>query len=1214
MQGSNQDNLHVLTGTDKYYLFIFSGEDKTASIDYLRFSDSNVAIENQFGNMTITNSAITGNNVGLNTTGSVVNLTQNTFENNVSTGEGGAIYNSGASSVLNIEGNKFNSNKSGTSGGAIRNISGNIISSGNNTFTLNTSKSGGAMYIIGDNTKLILKNDVLNGNSAQNEEINPSFGYGGAIYKSGKSSLIDLDGTFFVENKAELGGGAIYFTQSNDGPRGNAVLNANNTIFEGNIGGGNTYYRGGGAIFAENGVTTNIGNNNTFSNNQAENGGHIFNYDGTLNIGENNVFQNGSALGSVYGWGGAIANVSKGANIATLNINNLNSFENNSAVYGGAIYQSTKGATYIGADGKGMNQFMNNNSTSKGGAIYSNDTLVINGENTLFENNSSKEGGAIYINSGKAEINSTYFNNNQSSANGGAVYTYPGATTDIKNTTFKNNISKASGGAFFNGVNCSTNLENLIFENNKAENGGALYNFGTADISNSVWFANNNSSSNGGAIYNKGTLNLTTAADDNITFANNTNSKGSNDIHNDNATVNIKGDEGIVYMEGGFSGTGNINKNSGNHLIFGKNSTSADYTGNFNQTAGTTTVQGTFFGGKSEISNSTVNWLTDKSKPESGSLKVTNSTLYVGNGSDNHILTLNNANDEINKNTVINLSMNSEIRNDKGNVTFNNDGDIWLGKVTNSGTITLDHFEHDGETAGEYHQTGGETILQNGSKLTMVGNSKITGGDVHVTTDSVLTAGTNENFQNIDNFYITTGGLFNAGIYPFAVKDTMYISNGVVNAISGNTTVNHIGNLNIGPEGADFNIDIDAALAQSDRFIANSITGAGNLNLNNFQIIGQVPTAEKIYFRVFDSNNIDNDITFSTTNTEAVTPRYIYTLKSEGNGLYSLTRPRGESAFNKQAFRGQVATLAMFNNQLLVNQALFDHVYLDSEELLAKSYNANRYASISPLLAPYQYTRNEGGVWFKPYVAFNTLNMTKGLSRVGNNAYGSIVGLDFNPVNLKYGWKFLPTSYIAYNGAHQSFNGVGMYQNGGQAGFMGSFLHRDFITSFLAFGGGYENDMNVQGFTDRTGNWFAGCAAKAAYNYRPSKNLIVQPNAVMSYMIFGNQNWGSNFGQVSMNSGFLNGINLAPGLNVIYGRDTWSVYGSVQYMYFINDKLDGNLNNERLDNIRMKHGYIAYGIGAVKNWKDRFLGYLQITLYNGGVNGVGFQGGISYKF
>ena len=47
----------------------------------------------------------------------------------------------------------------------------------------------------------------------------------------------------------------------------------------------------------------------------------------------------------------------------------------------------------------------------------------------------------------------------------------------------------------------------------------------------------------------------------------------------------------------------------------------------------------------------------------------------------------------------------------------------------------------------------------------------------------------------------------------------------------------------------------------------------------------------------------------------------------------------------------------------------------------------------------------------------------------------------------------MPTAYIGYNGAHQYWNGIGAYQNGGQAGFLGTWYKKDFMIGALAYGG-----------------------------------------------------------------------------------------------------------------------------------------------------------------
>ena len=319
---------------------------------------------------------------------------------------------------------------------------------------------------------------------------------------------------------------------------------------------------------------------------------------------------------------------------------------------------------------------------------------------------------------------------------------------------------------------------------------------------------------------------------------------------------------------------------------------------------------------------------------------------------------------------------------------------------------------------------------------------------------------------------------------------------------------------------------------------------------------------------------------------------------------------------NPQQYRGQVATLATWQNQLIVNNLLFDHMNLVTRQLMDEERTANKYAAAVPQIDPYQYSIKDGSLWFKAYGAFETLSMTKGLN-VGNNAYGSLIGADFPLVNLKNGWKLVPTAYVGYNGAHQHFNGVSMYQNGAQLGLMGTAYKGDFMTSLLAYGGGYGNDMTVRGEfgngSDNTGNWFAGVASKTAYNIRLPHDFIIQPTLMAAYNAFGQQNWGSDFGVLSMSSGMLNGLNVAPGVNFILQKKTFSLYATAQLVYNVMGGVDGKAGNIDLGYVRMRHCYFEYGLGVMKKFKDRFSGYLQFTIRNGGRTGIGFSGGLNWK-
>ncbi len=411
----------------------------------------------------------------------------------------------------------------------------------------------------------------------------------------------------------------------------------------------------------------------------------------------------------------------------------------------------------------------------------------------------------------------------------------------------------------------------------------------------------------------------------------------------------------------------------------------------------------------------------------------------------------------------------------------------------------------------------------------------------------------------------------------------------------------------------NFSIDISPRDWKSDRILAGAITadGKGTLNISDFQFINKCPIDKNVPITVFNTSNPGyENIMFTATNKEVFTPIGYYGLfpTGAGNGTFraSLTR------YNPQVFRGQVATIASWQNQLVVNNILFDHVQEINMQYLSQS-NPNKYAAAYPQFAPYQYNKKDGSLWVKPFGVVERMGMTQGLN-VNNTYWGALIGADFPALDLKKGWTMLPTAYIGYTGGHQSFNGVGMTQNGGQAGAMATFMKNEFIGSILAYGGGFTNNMDVAGFTDNTGNWFAGTAAKAAYNFHPSKHFIIQPTFLASYNYYGQQNWHTNFGDMSMRADMMHGVNVAPGINFIYGRETWSVYATIQYFYNILGYAGGRAGNDVwLPHVRMRHGFLQYGIGATKTWKDRFSAYFQFIIRNGGRTGVGFQGGLNFK-
>lgn len=468
--------------------------------------------------------------------------------------------------------------------------------------------------------------------------------------------------------------------------------------------------------------------------------------------------------------------------------------------------------------------------------------------------------------------------------------------------------------------------------------------------------------------------------------------------------------------------------------------------------------------------------------------------------------------------------------------------------------------------------------------------------------------------------------------------------NNTITSITGNTSI-----------GGNWNIDGNSSLSLIGNY-ANTIDVAGDLILGENLKDGKLPIAfdydphsNKMDTIIVDSFINDKNSPLLITGINFVTSPADRTFSLDADRLIQQRNPQDQpyydpTAFyantamgryyltngsaggpnltgslvylNPQQYRGQVATIASWQNQLVVNNMLFDHMDVITRQLMDDQKTANKYASAQPQFAPYQYDLKGGSLWYKAYGNFERLSMTRGLS-VGNNAYGSLIGADFPLIKLKNGWNLVPTAYIGYNGAHQHFRGVSMYQNGAQLGLMGTAYKGNFITSLLAYGGGYGNDMSMSGEfgsgSDNTGNWFAGVASKTAYNIHLPADFIFQPTIMAAYNAFGSQNWGSDFGVLSMSSGMLNGINVAPGFNLIWQKKTFNIYATAQMVYNIMGGVDGRAGNIELGYVRMRHSYFEYGLGVSKTFKDRFNGFLQFTIRNGGRTGIGFTGGLQIK-
>ncbi|WP_458404599.1 Ig-like domain repeat protein [Methanobrevibacter sp.] len=489
-----------------------------------------ILIGSESGHATIRNATFATNEAennggAINLIASNVNITTTHFNNNIAK-KGGAVYVGGNAITNYITLSTFTNNRAnGGRGGAVD----WVASAGHITetnFTTNYADYGGALYMGGDSnnsvishvifddntalynggaidwnatrgnlTHTIFKNNKANYGAALCRESGATFGFGynntfesNHAYVSGAalawlgSSGININKYTFIDNTADLSGGAIYI--ASDSP--NCVIN--NSYFKNNHI-TNTTGGHGGAIdcMADNMNVLNT----TFDENHAYYGGamYIGSSSGNSNI-TNVTFNDNYATQD----GGAIY-----ITASSVSLNDTH-FNRNRANNGGAIY--------VGGNGLTSNIYYStfNENRANGGYGGAIDWVASTGNiyYSNFTENVANYGGAVYIggNSNNSVITHVIFDTNTANFNGGAI-DWNASAGNLTHTKFIRNVAEygaalcregsATGGFGYN---------NTFIANHARKSGAALAWLGAEGIKiDTYFFYNNTAEVSGGAIY-----------------------------------------------------------------------------------------------------------------------------------------------------------------------------------------------------------------------------------------------------------------------------------------------------------------------------------------------------------------------------------------------------------------------------------------------------------------------------------------------------------------------------------------------------------------------------------------------------------------------------------------------------------------------------------------------------------------------------------------
>ena len=478
--------------------------------------------------------------------------------------------------------------------------------------------------------------------------------------------------------------------------------------------------------------------------------------------------------------------------------------------------------------------------------------------------------------------------------------------------------------------------------------------------------------------------------------------------------------------------------------------------------------------------------------------------------------------------------------------------------------------------------------------------------------------------------------LLNSGTLKY--YDDLYLANGGMNAITfngGNLDLRNGVASNIPLYGlalksnSNIFVDVDLANKSMDKLTANnsSYTG-GKLNVAGMNLLSDaINDFTSINFT--EDSNLKSNVAYTGDSQVAYSPIYKYNVNyNANNGNFEFKRGNGggggnaSDAFNPAVLTGPVgAQLGSYLTQLNTYEQAFANMdmlmLMPRAQRIAMKY-ANKYASTQGTgeggvitFSPNQIPEEQKGLWFRPFATFENVGLKNG-PNVKNIGYGSLFGGDSDLLELKHGWDMQYSFYGGYNGSNQYYNGVSIYQNGGSLGASSTWYKDNFFTGLTAnVGANVGEASSMYGNEDFT-MLATGIASKTGYNWELANGkFIVQPSFLMSYTFVNTFDY-TNAAGVRISSDPLHAIQIAPGLKFIGNlKNGWQPYIGLQMVWNVMDRARFKANDVSLPNMSVDP-YFQYGIGLQKRIGDRFTGFGQAMLRNGGRNGIALQFGFRW--
>ena len=1128
---------------------------------------------------------------------------QNNYVKSENKGYGGAVYMMNGGTIAEMEGGFYS----------------NYVDAKNDGY-------GGAVYgqygcTLGKMTGDFVQNYVKSNNN----------GYGGAVSMYQSGTLGEMNGNFYqnyVDATNDGYGGAIYIQYA-----GAPFNKMNGTFMENYVKSGNDGY--GGAVYAKYaGVTQNATidfvRNYIQAKNNAFGGAVYIAYSGGYNNLTGLFLENYAYSENASAYGGALY-MGQGGNFTNINATFKDNYVSaHNSAYGGALYLDYN-ATIIGG------AFLNNHADSetgdsKGGAIYFNgqydmplnlfakdSDIVFSGNKANNESNAiHNRGGNIYMNAGKNKIvindKITGENFTDSSSNEHV------ATININDSSVNSELSK--------GI---VEINNTVSGNTVNINGGVVK-LGSATVDNVKSYGDFSSDVN---VNLKGGE-LNTVDNEVRDYHVGTFKGGSTDASG------VVAEGGTLAIDMKLSGSAPKADRYNVSIADGKISFSEirlDRIPDVAESAKVEIFKGTNLTGltmndyKVFTSNRAVEFTqstTDKGYLEyvskEGTFNLKDAVDY-DKGNRQYDMTLNeNVNKDLN-----------DMMGDKSSLTINGNGNVVKGNGFKGITVHNGQILYVNDTKmtgfdGDVLDNKG-TVYVNAKNDIVVFDDKISGNDGVINIngtdkDNVTSSGTvvinnavSNNTVNMNDGTLVLNSKTESGAITKAD-----LSNSNLNFNGGNVAIKAAGDtVNLGNLKLNNNMNVSV---DTDFKKGISAISADNVDINDNKIIianvnmVNKPTEKKYTFELID-NNASQDVKDKLTSAieykgtkEIKTDIYKYTVSyDDTKSLLNVALPGGGKSYNDynpSIFAAPVAAqlggyLTLLNSYDEAFQNMDMYMLMPREVRQAMKFKNKLATANSNIVYDPTITRGENKAgWFRPYATFENVHLKNG-PRVSNVAYGTFVGTDSELKDLGHGWEGMWNAYVGYNGSHQAYNGISIYQNGGTLGASYIAYKGNFFTGLTVNVGANAAEASTNFGTDNFSMLMAGVASKSGYNIEFFKGkFIVQPSYMMSYSFVNTFDY-TNAAGVRMDSDALHAIQIEPGIKFIANlKHGWQPYMGVSMVWNIMDKTRFMANDISLPDLSIRP-FVKYGVGIRKLWGESFTGLVQAYLTNGGRNGIGLQ-------